>query len=157
MSDLTYARTLERARNLCARREMCSREMRDKLTAWGVEGEDVQKILQKLTEQKFIDDRRYANAYARQQHLLRKWGKIKIRMMLQRKEIPEPFIEEALDGLDEEVYRQTLREELRKKRRTIKAKNRYDLLARLQQFAYGRGYEPDLARRLAEEIAGNTP
>ena len=152
MPDLSFDQLLSRAMHLCSRQEKCSSDILKKLSGWGADEEESTRILKKLTEGKFIDDRRYAKAYTRQQHTLRKWGRIKIRMVLKQKGIPEAWIDEALEELDEQEYLQTLREEIQKKRRTLKDKNRYDLLARLQKFAYARGYEPALARRVAEEV-----
>ncbi len=152
MAKISLDQALTRAMHLCSRQEKSSSDILKKLTDWGVSGEDAARILQKLTDQKFIDDLRYAKAYTRQQHTFRKWGRIRIRMVLKQKNIPEAFIDEALQELDEKEYRQTLKEELQKKRKGLKGRNRYDLLARLQKFAYGRGYEPDLARQTAEEV-----
>ncbi len=152
MENINDQQLLERAMRLCARREICSSDLLARLTAWGAGESLSHRLLQILKEKNFVDDRRYALSYARQQHNLRKWGRIRIRMVLQQKNIPEAFIDEALQELDEEEYRQTLKEELKKKRKSLKGKNRYDLLARLQKFAYGRGYEPDLARKVAEEV-----
>ena len=154
---MTYSRYLDRAMHLCSRQEKCSSDILGKLKEWGAGETTAQKVLQVLTEKKFVDDLRYAKAYTRQQHTFRKWGRIKIRSVLKQKNIPAGFIDEALAELNEQEYRETLKTELLKKRRGIKAKNRYDLLARLQKFAYGRGYEPELAKEVAEEIIDEAP
>ena len=152
MPGILLEKALERAMRLCSRQEKCSSEILEKLGSWGADETTARKVLQVLTEKKFVDDLRYAKAYARQQHTLRKWGRIKIRTVLKQKNIPEDLIDEALAELEEQEYRETLKTELLKKRRSIKAQNRYDLLARLRKFAYGRGYEPELAREVAEEV-----
>ncbi len=157
MPGINAEKALDRAMRLCSRQEKCSSDILDKLKAWGTDETTAQKVLKTLTEKKFVDDLRYAKAYTRQQHTFRKWGRIKIRTVLNQKNIPADFIDEALAELDEQEYRETLKAELLKKRRSIKAKNRYDLLARLQKFAYGRGYEPELARKVAEEIIDEDP
>jgi regulatory protein len=152
MSTSAFEQYLSRALHLCSRQEKSSSDILKKLSEWGAGEDDAARILQKLTEQKFVDDLRYAKAYTRQQHAFRKWGRIKIALTLKQKGIPEAFIDEALQELDEEEYRRTLKEELQKKRKSLKGRNRYDLLARLQKFAYGRGYEPDLVRKTVEEV-----
>ena len=154
---MNYSQSLDRAMHLCSRQEKCSSDILAKLKEWGADETTAQKVLQVLTEKKFVDDLRYAKAYTRQQHTFRKWGRIKIRTVLKQKNIPADFIDKALAELNEQDYRETLKAELLKKRRGIKAKNRYDLLARLQKFAYGRGYEPEMAREVAEEISDEDP
>ncbi len=147
-----YKKALERMSRLCSRQEKSSGEVRQKLRSWGVPEDDAEKILQALEEQQFVDDGRYARAYARDRHRFRKWGRIKIRMMLRQKQIPEDLIGRALEDLDEREYRETLKAELLAKYKSVKAGNRYDLMARLQRFGVGKGYEKDLVNKTIQEI-----
>ena len=156
MAELSYEKALERISKICSRQEKSSYDVVQKLQSWEVKEEDIIKILKFLKEKKFVDDARYARAYAYNQHHFRKWGRIKIRMTLKQKQIPESTIIEALKRLDKNVYLTTLKKELIRKRYSIKAKNRYDLMARLQRFAYSRGYEQDLVREVMDEVLKKT-
>ena len=152
MAELSYEKALERISRICSRQEKSSYDVVQKLQSWEVKEEDIVKILKFLKDKKFVDDARYARAYTYNQHHFRKWGRIKIQMILRQKQIPEATITEALKSLDEKAYLTTLKKELIRKGNSIKAKNRYDLMARLQRFAYSRGYEQDLVREVMDEV-----
>ena len=72
-----------------------------------------------------------------------KWGRVKIKYMLQQKKISREALSEALDQIDEEFYMKILTEELAKKRKAIKETDEYQIKAKLFQFASGRGFEGD--------------
>ncbi len=152
MPDIPYDKALERISRICSRQEKCSHDVKEKLHAWEVKEEDIRKIMQWLQDRQFVDDGRYARAYVRDQHLFRKWGRVRIRMMLRKKKIPDELIDKAMEHLDEKEYRETLRKELQRKRKTLKPKNRYDMMARLQRFAWSRGYEADVVSEVLDEI-----
>ena len=105
-----------------------------------------------LTRESFIDESRYAGTYARDKFRFNKWGKVRIRYMLEQKKIPAPVIEDALDGIAEEDYRSTLKAELLKKRKAVRGVNAFDLRGRLFRFAQQRGFETGLIYSLLDEI-----
>lgn len=86
--------------NLCAKSEKCTSDARKALYRWGVDPSAHESIIRKLTEQKFIDDTRYAAAYVREKATLSRWGSYKIRSGLRTKQISEETIAEAVAQLD---------------------------------------------------------
>ena len=59
-----------------------------------------QEILQSLIDDKYVDDRRYAEAFCRDKSALAGWGRVKIRYMLRAKGISDEIIREALEEID---------------------------------------------------------
>ncbi len=149
---MKYEEALKYAMDLCSRQERCKSEILEKLEARKISPDNIEKILANLVKEKFIDEARYANAFSRDKLRFNKWGKMKIRLMLVRKKIPEREIQNALDELDEEQYRQTLKEELLKKRRTIKGGNAFEIRGKLFRFASQRGFEPGDIHSLLDEV-----
>jgi regulatory protein len=95
----------EKARTLCATREYCISDIRNKLGTWGVaDKEETEEIIRLLVSERFIDEQRYASAYARDKLRYNKWGKIKIRYSLNMKGLPGDCIREALECIDEGEY-----------------------------------------------------
>ena len=150
--DENIKKARDRMARLCSRREMCRKEVREKLQNWGVDAAHVVKIERWLVESRYVDEERYARAYVRNHLHLRKWGKIKIRMHLKEKQITGTLIDEVLSEISEEEYQAILRAELLKKRKSLKPANRFDLLARLQRFALSRGFEPDIVSRVLDDV-----
>jgi regulatory protein len=149
---MNYNEALKYAMDLCSKQERCRSEITDKLAAAGLSKAETGKILDTLARENFINESRYAGTFSRDKLRFNKWGKVKIRYMLQHKKIPEAIVSEALDGIDEEWYRGILREELLKKRRTIRGSNAFDLRGKLFRFARQRGFETGLIYAVLDEI-----
>ena len=138
--------------DLCASQERCRSEVAEKLSARKLAQEDIEKILNTLVQEKFIDESRFAGSFARDKLRLNKWGKVKIRYMLQHKHIPEEIVETALQEIDEGDYSSILKEELTKKRKTIKGGNAFDIRGKLFRFAQQRGFETGLIYQILNEV-----
>jgi regulatory protein len=149
---MNYNEALKYAMDLCSKQERCRSEITDKLAAAGLSKAETGKILDTLARENFINESRYAGTFTRDKLRFNKWGKVKIRYMLEHKKIPEAIVSEALDGIDEEWYRGILREELLKKRRTIRGSNAFDLRGKLFRFARQRGFETGLIYAVLDEI-----
>ena len=105
-------------------------------------------IIQKLKEENYLDDNRYANFYVRDKFKFNRWGKIKIGFGLRQQGIPEETILSALNQLDEQAYFDTCKVLIQNKLSELKEKNLYTRKARLFKFAAQRGFESDLIYRI---------
>lgn len=140
-SNKTPEQALQLLMNRCAKSETCTADARKALYRWQIPAEAHQNIIDQLTSLKFIDDSRYATAYVREKALLSRWGEYKIRAGLRNKQIDEETINTALSQLEEHDMTGKLEEQLRRKMRTIKAKNTYDLRNKLLRYGVGLGFD----------------
>lgn len=132
----------------CSKAEKCKSELQKKLLDWKANPDDFEGILSELERQKFVDEERFSQYYVRDKFEFNKWGRIKIRMMLLQKKIPEKFIDKALEQISEEKYEQTLSALIAQKQKTLKAENKHEMRSKLMRFASSRGFEPDLILRI---------
>lgn len=144
-------KALNLAAGLCSKKEHCCREIREKLGKWEIPENEINRILDFLTQNKFIDESRFAIAYARDKFRFNKWGKQKITQMLRQKGIQEDIILQALDGLGKNEYEEACLKLLLQKKKNakdtdhpLKDKNR------LIRFALSRGFDYDTVRRCIE-------
>jgi regulatory protein len=72
--------------------------------------------------------------------------------MLSGKQIPDEIINEAIQGIDEQDYREILIDELQKKRRQIKDANPYTARNKLARFGQQRGFESGLIFQVLDEM-----
>lgn len=145
MADNTiYNTALARAMALCSGSEHCREDIRLKLALWKVGEADSERIINVLISENFINEKRYAEAYVRDKFRHNKWGKVKIRANLRLKKIPEELITAALSSIDNEFYVNSLREIISAHRKSVRAKNQYDLKGKLYRFGISRGFESDL-------------
>lgn len=94
-------KVLERLQRQCARAEYCSSDVyRKALKALEGDAEAAARIMASLTKDRYVDDRRYAAAFAREKSSLQGWGTVKIRFQLRGKGIPDEIISEALGEID---------------------------------------------------------
>lgn len=149
--DQFYQTALKKAMALCAMREHCTGEIRCKLAEWGVSNSDSVKILTFLTGEKFISDNRYAAAFTRDKFRQNKWGRLKIASHLRAKGISEETIRKGLAEINEDNYRDTIRELISSHRRLTKAKNKYDMKGKLLRFGLSKGFESHLLYDLLNE------
>ena len=138
----TADKILNNLRRQCSRREYCTADVLKKAEK-ALDGDHQQavKVLNVLVEEKYVDDRRYAEAYAREKSSISGWGEVKIRYALSARSIPADTISEALSAID--VRRAGLRLEklLDNKYRTLKDDPQWKL--KMIRFALGRGYSYD--------------
>lgn len=141
---LTYSAAKAKAEHYCAFQERSQQEVRDKLYAWGLHREEVENLLVDLIMEDFLNEERFALAYATGRHRLKKWGRYKIQQGLKQKSVSEPIIRIALDHLDEEEYRATLAEVLAKKATSLRVEDPFRRKHRLVNYALSKGYEREL-------------
>ncbi len=148
---LSPAEATERLEILCARSEQCSADIRRKLYNWGIGSSQSQRIIERLEQDRYIDDSRFAKAYVRDKYRFSAWGRIKITAGLIAKRIPRHIIDEALLEIDSRTYALTAFKAIRSKLRTLPPDMpRYDIRARLMRFALSRGYESSLSLRIID-------
>lgn len=97
-----------RAESYCARAEHCASEVRTKILAWGGTPAQAETIISHLYDNHYLDDARYCCAYTHDKLLYQHWGKVKIRAMLQARQLPAAEIQSALQNIDETEYNRIL-------------------------------------------------
>ena len=143
---------LNKAATYASRCEHCESEVREKLLTWGGTSEEADEIIAYLTEERYIDNQRYANSYAKDKFRFNHWGKYKISMMLRSKDIESEFIEEALCQIDKEEYLEKLQQILRDKLRSLKYSSEYEKKGKLFKFAQSRGFESGAISKVIDLI-----
>lgn len=136
---------------LCARSEMCSYEVEQKLRRRGLTQDEIEKVTDSLVDRKFIDDQRFATAFTRDRYRFARWGRNKIRSHLILKRIPRQMIDEAMSAVDLREYARIAYQVIAARLRSIPADMpRYEQRQRLLRFAAGRGYETSLIIRILD-------
>lgn len=143
---------LNRLQALCARSEHCSGDIRRKLQRWGVDANDAEWVLQKLMDDRFVDDVRYAAYFVRDKATFNRWGRLKIATALRAKGIATDIAQAALAELDAEQCTSALAEIMARKLPQIKAKSDYERRAKLIRFGLSRGYEPSDVMATANKL-----
>ncbi|MCM1378244.1 MAG: recombination regulator RecX [Clostridium sp.] len=126
--------------SLCARSEQCSADIRLKLMKSGISGEDVNEIMKFLVVNKFIDDWRFAHAFAADKLRFNGWGPLKIRYALASKRLDDKIISTALAELDEADIQEALMKAARSKARTLNLHDPADADKLIRHLVASRGF-----------------
>ena len=148
----TAAQALQSLMRLAARSEKSSGDAMRLMQRWGVPVAERRGVLEKLIESRFIDDRRYAEAYVREKSNLSGWGVRKIILHLRTKGISQDVINEALAQLDETEVKSRLQDKLRRKLKCTKANSQYELRGKLYRYALSQGYDYEQAIKAIEVV-----
>ena len=131
----------------CAQAEHCEQEMRDKMKRWGMAPEAQNRVVERLTKERYIDNERYARAFVKDKVRYNKWGRRKVQQALWMKRIDDDIQQRVLDEIDDEEYLKVLVPLLKQKRKSIKAVNDYELNQKLVRFALSRGFDYGIIRQ----------
>ena len=146
------AQALQSLMRLCARAEKSSGDALRLMRGWGVPEGERQGVLQRLIAQRFIDDKRYAEAYVREKSHLAGWGAHKIAFQLRQKGINKEIINSSLATLDNDAQLEQLTAKLERKMRTTKAANNYELRGKLLRYGMGLGFDYEMTRTAIDKI-----
>ena len=128
----------------CAYQERSQQEVRDKLYTYGLYSAEVEEIICDLIESNFLNEERFAVAYALGKFRIKHWGKLKIKQGLKFKRVGDNLIKKALNQIDPEEYELALKTLLEKKNVSTKDSDAFKRRQKLVLYAIARGYERDL-------------
>jgi regulatory protein len=138
------AQALEKARAWCVYQERSQQEMRDKLYEWGLWKDAVESIIAELVTGNFINEERFARAYAGGKFRIKKWGRVKIKIELKKKGITEYCIRKGLQEIDGDEYERTLQKVIDERAKKVTDKHPLKRSYKIAQYVISRGFEPDL-------------
>lgn len=149
---MEYREALNKIEAFCASSERSPKAVEERLEKMDLEYSEVAQIMSELFSANFLNEQRYATAYARDKFRFNRWGKTKIAYMLRSEGISADAIEQALEAIDDEEYLPQLTEILKAKRRQLKDKDPYVLRSKIYRHALSKGYESDAIEKAYKSI-----
>jgi regulatory protein len=110
----------------------------------GISSDDLEDIIVFLISENFLNEERFAIAYAGGKFRVKHWGKLKIKNALRLKGTSEPCIRKALQLIDQETYTQVLKKEIKRKAKEIPESNVIKKTNKLAAYLIGKGFESEL-------------
>jgi len=152
MEEPSYVRTLARLQKLCAKAEYCRADIyRKALKALDGDSTQASRLVDSLVEDRYVDDARYASAFAREKASLQGWGPIKIRFQLRSKGISDAVIAAALEEVEPARAADKLERLLAVKARTLQGDPQFRL--KLIKFGLSRGYEYEAVEEAVKKLS----
>ncbi|MEJ0054252.1 MAG: regulatory protein RecX [Bacteroidota bacterium] len=119
---------------------------------YGLHQGDVEQILTRLITDGFLNEERFAKAFAGGKFRMKKWGRNKIVQELESHGVTSKCIQKGLAELSQADYTKTLRALLKKKFDQLSETNLFKKRDKAARFAIGKGYEPELVWGILKEI-----
>lgn len=149
--DTKTIKVTDRLRGLCSRREYCVSDIRQKaLKALDGDAEAAEIVVETLVKEQYVDDLRYASAFARDKSSIQGWGEVKIRYMLSTKKISREVIDQALAEIDESRASSRLEKLIETKYKSLREDPQCRL--KLLRYALGRGYSYDEVSTIVDRM-----
>ena len=144
---ITEQEALQKLSALCARAEHSSGEMLEKMRRWQLSEDARERVLDRLIDEKFVDDERFARLFVREKIRFDRWGRRKIEQALYQKGVASDISRRVLDEVDDEAYVAELKKLIAAKRRSVQAESDYEMRAKLTKYALGRGFGYNVIRQ----------
>ncbi len=148
----TNREIIQRMQMLCSRQEKCTGEIRRKLAGYRLPALEIDRIIEILSKENFINDERYAISFAHDKFRFNKWGRIKIEYELKHKGISNSHVLKALESIDRSEYLNMIKSELNKKFKKAKTADKYIMKSKLVRFGQSKGFETELVFKIIDEI-----
>jgi regulatory protein len=148
---LTKEQALQKLKHYCAYQERCHSEVKEKLYTLGIWKKDHDEIISALIEEGYLNEERFAIAFASGRFRMKQWGKVKIKYELKQKQVSEYSIKKALKQIDEEEYLATFKKLVKEKYASLKAEQYLVRKKKTMDYLTGKGYEMELVRGAVEK------
>jgi regulatory protein len=153
MKKLTPTEARQRIYRYCAYQERAHSEVKAKLYEFGLTRDDVDDILSHLIAEGFLNEERFAKAFAGGKFRLKQWGKFKIIHELEAKGLTSKCIQIGLKEINDEDYQATLRTLIEKKGlQFADEENLFAKRDKIAKYVIQKGFEPELTWSFVKQI-----
>jgi regulatory protein len=146
----TPDQAFQKIRHYCAYQERTHLEVKQKLRGFGLKSSDTEVLISRLIEENFLNEERFAIAFAGGRFRIKKWGRVKIRYELGQKKVSTYNIQKGLDSISEEDYLKVLEKLARTKwdAFAVSGDPEHVKAARTTSYLIQKGYETHLIKEV---------
>jgi regulatory protein len=149
---LNKEQAFQKLKHYCTYQERSHDEVKQKLYGFGLYRQDVEETISTLIEENYLNEERFAIAFAGGRFRMKQWGRIKIEYELKQKKVSSYCIKKALGEIDEEAYLKSLAQLAKKKWSSLRGPGitNYIKSAKTTTYLLQKGFERQL---IAEVVA----
>ena len=146
--SLTKEQALQKLRHYCGYQERCHQEVKEKLYSLGVRKAQHDEIVSTLIEENYLNEERFAIAFAGGKWRLKHWGRVKIRYELKQKKVSEYCIKKALKQIDEKEYLSTSQKIAEERYASLKSEQWLVRKKKTMDYLVMRGFEHEFINQV---------
>jgi regulatory protein len=149
---LTKEQALQKLKHYCAYQERCHSEVKEKLYSLGVWKQEQDQLISLLIEENYLNEERFAIAFAGGKFRAKQWGRVKIKYDLRQKQVSAYCIKKALQQIDEEEYLKVLTKFAKEKYASLKSEQYLVRKKKTLAYLLQRGFESELVNDILKVI-----
>lgn len=149
--QLTKEQALQKLKHYCGYQERSHYEVQQKLYDLGVWKKEHDEIIAALIEEDYLNEERFAIAFAGGKWRMKQWGRVKIRYELKQKQVSDYSIKKALKQIDEEDYLRVVKELAAEKYAALKNEQYLVRKKKTMDYLQQKGFEMDLIKKTLEK------
>ena len=151
--NIGIEKAAQKIRQYCAYQERNHQEVKEKLYDYGLYKDQVEALMAELISENYLNEERYAIAFAGGKFRVKEWGKVKIKYALKQDKISDYCIKKALLTISEEDYMRTLEKLFQAKLKEVKnEKNIFIKKKKIQNYLMQKGFEHELIHSLLQAL-----
>ncbi len=142
-NTLSYDEIKSKAQSYCAYQERCHMEVENKLRTYSTSKEEINNIIYELIKNNYLNETRFAQAFSRGKFKFKNWGKMRIKMELEKRKVSKKNIDIGMYEIKEEDYIKKLDELFQKCIDKFKKYNKQQMKKKIFDYLNYRGWEYD--------------
>ncbi len=151
--QLSPEQALQKLKHYCGYQERCHRDVIDKLYSLGVRKSDHGEIIASLISENYLNEERFAIAFAGGKFRVNHWGRQKIKYALKQKQVSEYCIKKAMKGIEDQAYLDLLQKLVREKYLSLKDEQYLVRKKKTMDYMIQRGFEADLVEKFISRVS----
>ncbi len=154
--SFTPDQAFQKIKQFCAYQERSHREVSEKLYSFGLYKKEVEQLIYQLLEENYLNEERFAVAFAGGKFRMKQWGRVKIKYELKQKGVSTFCISLAMKEIEEETYLETLKSLTAKKWESLQGEQYLNRQAKTTTYLLQKGFEPNLITSAIADIRRGT-
>ena len=146
-------KSFQKAKYYCAYQERSHAEVKKKLYGFGLYKNEVELLTSQLIEENYLNEERFAMAFAGGKFRIKHWGKTRIKYELKQRKVSDYSIKKSLAAIPDDDYEKKLQKLAEEKLEILKSeKNIFTKKSKLQNYLVAKGYEYNLVFEILKNI-----
>jgi len=146
-------KAFKKVKYYCAYQERSHAEVKKKLYGFGLYKNEVEVLMSQLIENNYLNEERFAMAFAGGKFRIKQWGKTRIKFELKQRQVNDHSIKKALAAIPDKDYENTLKKLAEQKLETLKSENNvFTKRSKLQNYLVGKGFEFNLVGEILKDV-----
>ena len=148
----TTEQALQKLRHYCSYQERCHSEVRSKLYQLGICKKFHDELIAELIQQNYLNEERFAIAFARGKFKMNQWGKRKIVQALKERGVSDYCVKIALKEINEKDYLDTIQKLVEKKFESLNGEKISVKRNKVNEYLIARGFEPKIILNITQDL-----